>query len=140
MVTYTTTWNSLFNDPFFIGFDRLANKINTTATNSQGFPPYNVVKKDEETWVVELAVAGFTKEDITVTEQDGTLKIEGSKEDGTMTTDYLHPGIANRKFTRSFALGEYAYVDNAELKDGMLNVTVKIELPAEKKPKNIRIK
>lgn len=140
MVTYTTgTWNSIFNDPFFIGFDRLVNRVTTTHTNSNGFPPYNVVKKNDETWVVEMAVAGFSKDEIEITEQDGTLKIEGSKEDES-NSEYVHRGIATRKFTRSFALGEYMYVDTAELKDGMLYVTVKLELPAEKKPKNIRIK
>lgn len=136
MVTYTT--NSIFNDPFFIGFDRLINRV-STIPSSNGFPPYNVVKEDDETWTVEMAVAGFSKEEIEITEQDGTLKIEGSKDDESKS-EYVHRGIAARKFTRSFALGEYMYVDSAELRDGMLYVTVKLELPAEKKPKSIRIK
>jgi molecular chaperone IbpA len=136
MVTYTT--NSIFNDPFFIGFDRLINRV-STIPNSNGFPPYNVVKEDDETWTVEMAVAGFSKDEIEITEQDGTLKIEGSKDDESKS-EYVHRGIATRKFTRSFALGEYMYVDSAELRDGMLYVTVKLELPSEKKPKSIRIK
>ena len=138
MVTYNT-FPSVFNDPFFIGFDRLVNRVSTLHTNSNGFPPYNVVKKDQDTWAVEMAVAGFSKEEIEITEQDGTLKIEGSKEDES-GAEYLHRGIATRKFTRSFALGEYMYVDKAELTDGMLYITIKLELPAEKKPKTIRIK
>jgi molecular chaperone IbpA len=138
MVTYNT-FPSIFNDPFFIGFDRLVNRVSTINTNSNGFPPYNVVKEDAETWTVEMAVAGFSKDEIEITEQDGTLKIEGSKEDES-TADYLHRGIATRKFTRSFALGEYMYVDKAELTDGMLYITIKLELPEEKKPKTIKIK
>lgn len=138
MVTYNT-FPSVFNDPFFIGFDRLVNRVSTLHTNSTGFPPYNVVKKDNDNWVVEMAVAGFSKDEIEITEQDGTLKIEGSKEDESKS-EYLHRGIATRKFTRSFALGEYMYVDKAELTDGMLYITIKLELPEEKKPKTIKIK
>ncbi len=138
MVTYNT-FPSIFNDPFFIGFDRLVNRVSTINTNSNGFPPYNVVKEDAETWTVDMAVAGFSKDEIEITEQDGTLKIEGSKEDESKA-DYVHRGIATRKFTRSFALGEYMYVDKAELTDGMLYITIKLELPEEKKPKTIKIK
>lgn len=131
----------LFNDPFFIGFNHTLQRLNHVHTaNPNNYPPYNVVKKDEETWVVEMAVAGFSRDQITVTEQDGTLIIEGAKDDNTITTEYLHKGIGTRKFKRTFALGEYAFVKSAELTDGILYVTVEIEIPEEKKPKTIKVR
>lgn len=144
MVTYNyampaNTWLSIMNDPFFIGFDKFAQRVSSTLnTQHQNFPPYNVRKLDEDTFVVELAVAGFTKEDLTITEHDGILKIEGAKEDST--EDYVHKGIAGRKFTRTFTLGEYVFVNSADLNDGMLYVVLKREVPEDKKPKVIDIK
>ena len=135
---HTYTYNSLFSDPFFIGFDRLTSRLSDAHANATGFPPYNVRKDDEDTFVVELAIAGFGKEDIKITEHEGTLKIEGAKEDSDTT--YVHKGIAGRKFTRSFALGEYMVVEGADMADGMLYITVKRQVPEEKKPKHITIK
>jgi molecular chaperone IbpA len=138
---YTYTSGSLdkfFNDPFFIGFDGLVNRLTSAHTNTNGFPPYNVRKLDEDTFVVELAVAGFNKESLTIEEHEGTLTIKGERPEDEET--YLHKGIAGRKFTRTFALSEYMFVDSADLNDGMLNVIVKREIPEEKKPKTIKIK
>jgi molecular chaperone IbpA len=71
----------LFNDPFFIGFNHTLQRLNHVHTaNPNNYPPYNVVKKDNETWVVEMAVAGFSRDQITVTEQDGTLVLANSRE------------------------------------------------------------
>jgi len=128
------TW---LNDPFFIGFDRMFNRLTNTTTNQSGFPPYNVRKVDEDTFVVELAVAGYNKESIKITEHDGSLIIKGERPEDV--EEYLHKGIAGRKFTRTFALGEYMYVNSADLVDGMLYVVVKREVPEEKKPKIIEI-
>jgi molecular chaperone IbpA len=129
----------LFNDPFFIGFNRELNRLNNLhKTNSQSYPPYNVRKHDEDTFIVELAIAGFNKESVKVTEHEGTLKIEGERPEDAET--YIHKGIAGRKFTRTFVLGEYMHVDNADLLDGILYVTVKRDVPEEKKPKSITIK
>lgn len=135
MVNYTL---DLFNDPFFIGFDALANRLMTAHTNTNGFPPYNVRKVDEDTFIVELAVAGYNKESLTVTEHDGTLEIKGERPEDA--EEYVHKGIAGRKFTRSFVLGEYVHVDSADLKDGMLYIKVKRDLPEEKKPRTVKIK
>jgi molecular chaperone IbpA len=129
------TW---LNDPFFIGFDKMFNRLTNTTTNQSGFPPYNVRKVDEDTFVVELAVAGYNKESIKITEHDGSLIIKGERPEDV--EEYLHKGIAGRKFTRSFALGEYMFVNSADLVDGMLYVVVKREVPEEKKPKTIQIK
>lgn len=128
----------LFNDPFFIGFDALANRLTSAHTSTNGFPPYNVRKVDEDTFVVELAIAGYNKESLTITEHDGTLTVKGERPEDA--EEYIHKGIAGRKFTRTFALGEYMYVESADLNDGMLYVVIKREVPEEKKPKTIKIK
>lgn len=128
---------AFLNDPFFIGFDKMFDRM-TSTTNQSGFPPYNVRKVDEDTFVVELAVAGYNKESIDITEHDGSLIIKGERPEDV--EEYLHKGIAGRKFTRTFALGEYMYVNSADLVDGMLYVVVKREVPEEKKPKTIEIK
>jgi len=130
----------LFNDPFFIGFNRELNRLNTAhKTNSQSYPPYDLLKLDEDTYQISLAIAGFSKEDIDVSVDNGTLIIKGEIVEVT-DAEVVHKGIAGRKFVRSFALGEYMEVTSAELKDGMLHVHVVRIVPEEKKPKVIKIK
>lgn len=139
VTTYTTgSLNNLFNDPFFIGFDKMFARLSETPNQQSGFPPYNVRKVDEDTFVIELAVAGYNKDSLSITEHDGTLEIKGERPEDQ--EEYVHKGIAGRKFTRSFALSEYMYVDSADLNNGMLYVVVKREIPEEKKPKQIKIK
>ena len=130
----------LFNDPFFIGFNRELNRLNTAhKTNSQSYPPYDLLKLDEDTYQISLAIAGFSKEDIDVSVDNGTLIIKGEIVEVT-DAEVVHKGIAGRKFVRSFALGEYMEVTSAELKDGMLHVHVVRIVPEDKKPKTIKIK
>jgi molecular chaperone IbpA len=130
----------LFNDPFFIGFNRELNRLNTAhKTNSQSYPPYDLLKLDEDTYQISLAIAGFSKEDIDVSVDNGTLIIKGEIVEVT-DAEVVHKGIAGRKFVRSFALGEYMEVTSAELKDGMLHVHVVRIIPEDKKPKSIKIK
>ena len=130
----------LFNDPFFIGFNRELGRLNTAyKTNSQSYPPYDLLKLDEDTYQISLAIAGFSKEDIDVSVDNGTLIIKGEIVEVT-DAEVVHKGIAGRKFVRSFALGEYMEVTSAELKDGMLHVHVVRIVPEEKKPKAIKIK
>ena len=130
----------LFNDPFFIGFNRELGRLNTAyKTNSQSYPPYDLLKLDEDTYQISLAIAGFSKEDIDVSVDNGTLIIKGEIVEVT-DAEVVHKGIAGRKFVRSFALGEYMEVTDAELKDGMLHVHVVRVVPEEKKPKSIKIK
>jgi molecular chaperone IbpA len=130
----------LFNDPFFIGFNRELGRLNTAyKTNSESYPPYDLLKLDEDTYQISLAVAGFAKEDISVSVDNDTLIIKGEIIEVT-DAEVVHKGIAGRKFVRSFALGEYMEVTSAELKDGLLNVHVMRIVPEEKKPKTIKIK
>jgi molecular chaperone IbpA len=130
----------LFNDPFFIGFNRDLDRLNNAhRINSQSYPPYDLLKLDEDTYRLSLAIAGFTKEDISVSVDNGTLIIKGEIVEVT-DAEIVHKGIAGRKFVRSFALGEYMEVSGAELKDGMLHINVDRIVPEEKKPKTIKIK
>jgi len=130
----------LFNDPFFIGFNRELSRLNTAhKTNSQAYPPYDLLKLDEDTYRLSVAVAGFTKDDINVSIDNGTLVIKGEIVEVT-DAEIVHKGIATRKFVRSFALGEYMEVTGADLKDGMLHVSIDRVVPEEKKPKTIKIK
>jgi molecular chaperone IbpA len=135
-----TTIMDLFNDPFFIGFNRELGRLNTAhKTNLNSYPPYDLLKLDEDTYRLSLAIAGFTKEDVSVSVDNGTLIIKGEIVDVT-DAEVVHKGIASRKFTRSFALGEYMEVTGAELKDGMLHINVDRVVPEGKKPKTIKVK
>jgi molecular chaperone IbpA len=130
----------LFNDPFFIGFNRELSRLNTAhKTNSQSYPPYDLLKLDEDTYRLSIAVAGFSKENINVSVDNGTLIIKGEIVEVT-DAEVVHKGIAGRKFVRSFALGEYMEVTGAEMKDGMLHINVDRIIPEDKKPKTIEIK
>ena len=134
-----TTTLDLFNDPFFIGFNRELGRLNTAhKTNSQSYPPYDLLKLDEDTFRLSIAVAGFSKEHINVSVDNGSLIIQGEIIEAT-DAEVVHKGIATRKFVRSFALGEYMEVSSAELKDGMLHIDVVRNVPEEKKPKSITI-
>jgi len=142
MVNMSTNFTlDLFKDPFFIGFDndlkRLYNLHNTA--NKQSYPPYDILKLDEDTYKISIAVAGFSKDNIDVSVDNGTLIIKGEMVEVT-DAEVVHKGIAGRKFTRSFALGEYMEVTGADLKDGMLHINVDRIVPEEKKPKTIKIK
>jgi molecular chaperone IbpA len=131
----------LFKDPFFIGFNRELDRLSTVhnLATRQAYPPYDILKLDEDTYKLSLAVAGFSKTDIDVSVDNGTLIIKGEIAEVT-DAEVVHKGIAARKFTRTFALGEYMEVSSAELKDGMLTINIVRVVPEDKKPKIIKIK
>jgi len=130
----------LFNDPFFIGFNRELSRLNHAhKINSQSYPPYDLLKLDEDTYRISIAVAGFSKDNIDVSIDNGTLIIKGEIVE-VIDAEVVHKGIAGRKFVRSFALGEYMEVTGAEMKDGMLHINVDRVVPEEKKPKTIKVK
>ena len=139
--TGSSTWNSLFSDPFLIGFTREVDRLNSLSkTNSTvAYPPYNVIKFDEDTYALDLAVAGFDKSDIDISVKDNTLIIKGDKKPVDEDGEYVYRGIATRKFTRSFALGEYMEVEEANVKNGILSIYILRVVPEEKKPKQISI-
>jgi molecular chaperone IbpA len=140
-MVYSYAWD-LFKDPFFIGFNREMERLANVqlASRQTNYPPYDLIKVDEDTYKLSLAVAGFSKDDIDVSVDNGTLIIKGEIEDSIDTAKVVHKGIAGRKFTRTFALGEYMEVVGAKLEDGMLSVDIERVIPEEKKPKTIKIK
>ena len=131
------TINSLFNDPFFLGFDPQVTRWSHLERSS--FPPYNVKKIDEDNYLVELAIAGYDRENIDITVDKDTLIIK-SKCENDDKANYLHKGIAGRNFTQTFTLGEYMIVKSASLDNGLLAVKIEREVPEDAKPKTIRIK
>lgn len=134
-----TQIESIFNDPFFLGFTDQFARWETNKKITSTFPPYNVKKVDDDNYVVELAVAGYEKEDINVTVDKDTLVIK-SERDNEDQADYLHKGIAGRNFTQTFTLGEYMIVKSASLENGLLTVKIEREIPEEAKPRQIKIK
>ena len=131
----------LFKDPFFIGFNRELDRLSNIHREAihQSYPPYDLVKIDEDTYRISLAVAGFSKSEVEVSVDNGSLIIKGEKTEES-NNEVLHKGIAARKFTRTFALAEYMEVDRAEMADGILNIFVERNIPEEKKPKTIKVK
>ena len=125
----------------FVGFDTLfedLERIHTSArSGTDNYPPHNIVKVDEEKFLIELAVAGFKEDDINVEVKDGILKISG--EMGKDERDFAFKGISSRKFEKSFRLSEFVVIDGADLKDGILVVYARVELPKEKRPRKIEI-
>ena len=136
-----STMMDLFKDPFFIGIDRELSRFRSTSelAAKQSYPPYDLVRVDDDNYILKLAVAGFAKQEIDISVSNGTLSISGEVESDD-ESEYLHKGIAMRKFTRTFALGEYMEVVDAEINNGLLYVTVRREVPEEKKPRQITIK
>ena len=126
-------------DPIFDHFERMFDN-DTLMTPSVNYPPYNIVKIDAENFNIELAVAGFGKTDISITKEKEVLLIEGSKENLNEDTEYVHRGLSGRTFTRKFTLADDIVIAGADMKDGILNVSLKRVIPEEDKPVEIKIK
>mgnify|MGYP000742233034 CR=1 FL=1 len=124
----------------FIGFDHVWNEIERLSdmTDNKLYPPHNVVKHNEEKFSVELALAGYTKEDLDVEVRDGLLVVSAEIADRE-SREYLHKGISQKKFRRTFRLSEHVVVDGADFKDGLLVIDLRVELPKEKRPRTITI-
>jgi molecular chaperone IbpA len=138
-----TTTLDFFNDPFFIGFNRDFERFSRIHNHSiqSTYPPYNVIQmEDEDSFCIEVAVAGFSKDDLSIAVKEQTLTVTGETKTEATGEKVIHKGIAARKFTREFALAEFIEVTGAEVKDGMLRISLERIVPEEKKPKTIKIK
>ena len=122
---------------FFDEVEKLLNSDFKTTTTT--FPPHNILKLDDNHYVVELAVAGFSKDDIEVSVNDGELVIKGNKEDKAESGEYLHRGIGLRSFTKTLRIADTVEVKGAEYKDGILRVGLENIIPGHKKPRKIEI-
>ena len=125
----------------FIGFEPILNeleRIHTAGRIKDNYPPHNVVKVDDENFIIELAVAGFSQDDILVEVKDGILLIKAEKAEKD-EREYAHKGISSRKFEKSFRLSEFVVIDGADLENGILVVYARVELPEERRPRKIEI-
>ena len=128
----------ILNDPFFIGFDRMVDRMRDATPGQNNYPPYNIIKVDEDSYSIQLALAGFNEDEIEIEVKDGVLSIEGRKEEDT-ETKYLHKGISARHFRRTFTLADTIVVEGADLFDGILTIGLQNVIPEEKKPRKIAI-
>ena len=132
----------LRNDPFFVGFDRIFDRVNTISkltAAQQKYPPYNIIKSGENSYLIELAVAGFKEEEIDIEIHDGVLTIRGNISLGDSDAEYIYKGIAARNFERKFTLADTVEVDSIDLNQGMLTVRLVNQIPEEKKPRKLQI-
>jgi len=128
----------LFKDPFFIGWDRQFKDLEKVMHNSTNYPPYNLAQVGEDSYMIELALAGFKREDISVEQEKNVLTIKGSSESEDETT-YIHKGIGARSFARTFSLSEFMEVAAVAMSDGILKVFIVRNVPEEAKPKTFEI-
>lgn len=137
-------------DKFFVGSDKFLAKVQETANllantaAASGYPPFNLKKTDDNVYVIEMAVAGFGKQDIELTLEDNKLKISGHTTVDTLTEDgidqtFLHKGISDRPFNRTFTLADNVVVNNAQMVNGLLKIWLEHIIPEDKKPRKIDI-
>jgi len=122
----------------FVGFDSLFDELNALADRKESnYPAYNIAKDDDEHYRIELALAGFSTDEITIQTEKGILTIEANKAEER--GNYIHQGIAQRGFSKMFRLAEYMRVDDARFVDGILTVFLHREVPEADRPKHISI-
>ena len=127
--------------PYAVGYDKVFDNLSRYVDNnvsSTGFPPYNIRKEGDYHYVIEMALAGFSKEDIEIEVADGTLSVRSDKKDDA--SDNLYRGISFRKFNRKFTLSDDIVVNDAALDNGMLTINLERIVPEEKKPRLIEVK
>ena len=137
--------NSIDLTPLYrssIGFDRLAslldNALSSSDNSAGGYPPYNIEVLEDNHYSITLAVAGFEEDDFDIKVEKSVLTIRGQKS-ASADRKYLHQGIANRTFERKFNLADYVEVEGADLKNGLLTISLIKEIPEAMKPKTIAI-
>ena len=121
-----------------VGFDRMFDMLDQVADTSQGYPPYNIERTDENKYRITVAVAGFGDNDLNVEVREGVLSITGKRDDADKQS-FLYRGIAGRAFERRFQLAEHVEVKGAKLENGLLHIDLERVVPEEKKPRRIVI-
>jgi molecular chaperone IbpA len=126
-----------------VGFDRLFDMLenNNLGQTQENYPPFDLIKKGDNDYCIQLAVAGFTRDEIDITAQQNVLLVSGrkSEEADEKSGDFIYRGIANRSFERRFALADHIQVKGADLKDGLLSIELVREIPEAMKPRKIDI-
>ena len=127
--------------PQSIGFENILKEVEDllAAPVNQSFPPHNIIKVDDYQYIVELAIAGFNKQEVTITLKDALLEIKGQKNPDDADVQYLHKGIGTRSFIKTIKLADTVEVRGAEFKDGILRIALENVVPESKKPRQIEI-
>ena len=128
--------------PYAIGFDRIFSQMAEYADHqitSTGFPPYNIRKKDEYNFSIDLAVAGLSEDDIEVEVAEGVITIRSTYDESVNGGDFLHKGLSFKKFTRKFTVADDILVNGASMTNGMLSIDLERVVPEEKKPRLVKI-
>jgi molecular chaperone IbpA len=128
----------LFPRSSFVGFDHLMNELDHVARHANDhYPPHNILRTGENDYLIELAVAGFTRDELIIEVKDRTLRVEGKHD--SKGREYIHKGISTKQFERTFRLSEYVQVHGADLVDGVLAIELKVVVPEEMRPRKIDI-
>jgi len=127
-----------------LGFERFFNDVerlmkDDVHNKASNFPPHNIIRLDDNRYVVEMAVAGFAKDEIDITIEDGSLIVKGNKKEGEANVQYVHRGIGTRSFTKTFTVADTIEVRGAEFKDGILRIGLENIIPDHKKPRKVEI-
>ena len=126
---------------YSIGFDRRFDMMSGAVPTTPSYPPYSIVKHSDDKYTIEIAVAGFSKDEIDVETKENTLLIESkSRPEGDDDKEFLHKGISNRAFKKAFTISDDVVVNGADMKDGILKIEMERIIPEEKKPRTIKIK
>ena len=129
--------------PYAVGFDRVFDNLKRYVDNnatSTGYPPYNIRKEGDYNYVIEMALAGFAREDLEIEVADGVLTIRSVKEKSDDDVSNIYRGISYRKFVRKFTIADDIVVNGAKMENGMLSVDLERIVPEEKKPRLIEVK
>lgn len=134
--------NTFDISPFFrstVGFDRLFDQLGRNLENDSNWPPYDVVKTGEDNYQITIAVPGFHQDDLDIESHDSLLTVKAERRPTNDDVQYLYRGIGNRTFTRTFQLAEYVKVTGARLRDGLLTIELRREVPEAMRPRKIEI-
>ncbi len=141
-MTQVTRFDTAALNRALVGFDRLFDTFETRFANqlSTNYPPHNIIKTDDTHYQIEIAIAGFKKDEVTVEVEQDMLTVKGeSNQTDWSATAYLHRGLSKRNFARSWQLAEHMVVNGAEIKDGILTISLEYVIPEEKKARVIDI-
>ena len=130
--------HSLFPRSAFVGFDHLFDELDRVARHANdNYPPHNIVKINDTNYLIELAVAGFARDELDIEVKDRSLRVSGKHQN--RGRDYIHKGISAKKFDKTFRLSEYVQVNGADLEDGILAIGLEVVVPEEMRPRKIDI-
>ena len=145
MTRNLSVWNSL--RPFSVGFDSIFDEFDRMLESSErynsNYPPYNIHRSDENNYKIEVALAGYSKDDIEVELKDNTLTVRNKQQEKVVNQNgngVIHKGISTRQFERAFTISEDIKIKSAELKNGLLNIDLERMIPEDKKARLIEIK